>query len=500
VRRPARLPEQTDFNKENKMTDMPEGLRAPQFLIGGAWRDGNGETLAEIRNPASGVLLASYRSASAADVEEALAAAGRAFPLWRATPAFERARILRQAAALMRTRASLIAHTLTLEQGKPLAEAHGEVQVTAEMFEWYADEGVRVYGRQVPARGADMRHDVVREPVGPVAALATWNFPARNPGYKIAAALAAGCSCIIKPAEETPLTCLLLVDALLDAGLPREVLGVVYGDAAALSAQLIASPVIRKISYTGSTRIGRLLARQAADGVKKLTLELGGQAPVLVFDDADVAQAVSLTLAAKFRNAGQTCISPTRFFVQEAVYGQFVEQFSAASAALRVGDGLAQATQMGPVLHARRVGEMAAFVQDAAEHGARIECGGGPLGGAGYFFAPTVISAVPQGARLMRDEPFGPIAAITPFARFDEGVRLANSVPYGLAAYAFTQSLRSANKVGAALEAGMVAINTCKVASVETPFGGMKDSGYGSEGGTEGLDAYLVTKSITTAY
>ncbi len=482
------------------MSKVTEGLRAPQLLIGGVWREGTGDTVAEIRNPASGEVVGRYRGASAADVDEALAAAARGFALWRATPAYERGKILRQGAALMRERAAQIARTLTIEEGKPLAEALSEVQATVEMFEWYAEEGMRVYGRQVPARAPDMRHDVVREPVGPVAALATWNFPARNPGYKIAAALAAGCSCIVKPAEETPLTCLLLADALLDAGLPPDVLGVVYGDAAAISSQMIASPVIRKISYTGSTRIGRLLARQAAEGVKKLTLELGGQAPVVVFDDADIDKAVGLTLAAKFRNAGQTCISPTRFFVQEAVYGQFVDRFAAASAALKVGDGLQAGTQMGPVLHARRLDEMASFVQDSVDSGARVVCGGAATGGSGYFFAPTVISGVGRGARVMRDEPFGPIAAFAPFGSFDEGAALANSVPYGLAAYAFTRSLQTANRAGAALEAGMVAINTCKVASAETPFGGVKDSGYGSEGGIEGLEAYLVTKSITTAY
>jgi len=482
------------------MNNPSEGLRLPQFLIAGRWREGGGATLAEIRNPASGVVLASYRAASAADVEEALGAAQRAFPLWRATPAYERGKILRAGAALMRERARSIAHTLTLEQGKPLAEALAEVQATAEMFEWCAEEGVRIYGRLVPARVANLRHDVIREPVGPVAALATWNFPARNPGYKMAAALAAGCSCIVKPAEETPLTCLLLADALTDAGLPPGVLGVVYGDAAALSNQLIASPVIRKISYTGSTRIGRLLAKQAAEGVKKLTLELGGHAPVLVFDDADLKQAVSLTLAAKFRNAGQTCISPTRFYVQEAVYDEFVQRFAAASQALRVGDGLDPATNMGPVVHARRLPDMAAFVQDALDHKARLVCGGREMHERGFFFEPTVISDVGDDARLMRDEPFGPIAAITPFAGFDEGVARANALPFGLAAYAFTQSLRTANQLGAALEVGMLAINTCKVASAETPFGGVKDSGYGSEGGIEGLEAYLVTKSITTAY
>lgn len=482
------------------MNHSSEGLRLPQFLIAGTWREGSGAAVAEIRNPATGALLASYRSASEADVEEALAAAQRAFPAWRATPAHERGKILRQAAALMRERAQAIARTLTLEEGKPLAEALGEVQITAEMFEWYAEEGVRTYGRLVPARAANLRHDVIREPVGPVAALATWNFPARNPGYKIAAALAAGCTCIVKPAEETPLTCLLLADALIEAGLPAGVLGVVYGDAAALSSQLIASPVIRKISYTGSTRIGRLLAKQAAEGVKKLTLELGGQAPVLVFNDADLAQAVSLTLAAKFRNAGQTCISPTRFLVQEGVYEQFVRDFAAASAVLRVGDGLDPATNMGPVVHARRLPDMEAFVQDALDRNAKVVSGGRRAHDQGFFFAPTVVRDVADDARLMREEPFGPIAAIAPFGRFDEGVARANALPFGLAAYAFTQSLRTANLVGAALEAGMVAINTCKVASAETPFGGVKDSGYGSEGGIEGLDAYLVTKSITTAY
>ena len=481
------------------MSDLPELCRNPKLLIDGIWREGGGDLVSEIINPATGVVIARYRAPSAADLDAALAAAAKGFQLWRRTPAHTRAGILRRCAALMRERIEQIATVLTLEEGKPLAEARGEILVTLEMFEWFAEEGMRAYGRIVPARSADLKQTVLREPVGPVAAFAAWNFPARNPGYKMAAALAAGCSCIVKPAEETPLTCLLLAQALSDAGLPDGVLNVVYGDAPTVSRHLIGSPVIRKISFTGSTRVGKELARLAAEGVKKITLELGGHAPVIVFDDADIDQAVKQLVAAKFRNAGQVCISPTRFFVQEAVYAQFVEKFSAATAGLKVGDGMAAQTEMGPLFHARRLPEMERFIDDAAQRNAKI-AGGKALGKAGYFWAPTVVSELNDDAKLMNDEPFGPIAAIARFSTLDEVVTRANSLPYGLAAYAFTQSLRRANQIADSLENGMVGVNTCRISYAETPFGGVKESGYGSEGAIEGLDAYLVTKSVSTAY
>ncbi|HRP74711.1 MAG TPA: NAD-dependent succinate-semialdehyde dehydrogenase [Rhodocyclaceae bacterium] len=481
------------------MTLLPEFLRTPAFFIDGVWRIGTGDEEGAIVNPATGEALARYRSPSADDVDAALEAAGRGFRLWRRVPAIERGAVLRRAATLMRERMDEYARVLTLEEGKPLAEARGEWQVTADMFEWFAEEARRAYGRLVPARSENLQQQVVREPIGPVAAFAAWNFPARNPGYKIAAALAAGCSCIAKPAEETPLTCLLLAQALADAGLPAGVLNVLYGDPVELSSRLIASPVIRKISFTGSTRVGQLLAVQAAQLAKPATLELGGQAPVLVFDDADIDHAVGQLVPSKYRNAGQTCISPTRFFVQEGIYVRFVEAFAQASQALQVGDGMGDAVQMGPIFHERRLPEVQRFVEDAITRGARIVCGGQQRAVAGYFWEPTVVSDLEDDALLMRDEPFGPIAAIAPFATLEEGLERANALPYGLGAYAFTTSLRRAQKVADGLEVGMIGINTAKLSHAETPFGGVKQSGHGSEGGTEGLDAYLVTKSISLA-
>lgn len=478
-----------------------ELLPRPQFLIDGRWRDGGGALLTDIFNPASGSCIGSYASPSVADLDEVLAAAAAAFPRWRAVPAQRRAIVLHAAAGLVRERSGQIARVLTMEQGKPLAEARSEVLATADMFDWCADEGLRAYGRVIPSRQPDMRHLVLKEPVGPVAAFAAWNFPARNPGFKMAAALAAGCSCIIKPAEETPLTCLMLAQALLDAGLPAGALNVVYGDPAAISAQLIASPVVRKVSLTGSTRVGKLLAGIAAEGVKKLTLELGGHAPVIVCADADLEHAVRQSLAAKFRNAGQQCIAPTRFFVQEQCYPEFVAMFSQAAAAIKVGDGRAAETEMGPVISQRRRAAIEHMIDDAAALHARVSRPApAPLHPASCFLAPTVLSDVPDNASIMREEPFGPVAAITSFGTLDEVIARANGLPYGLAAYAFTRSLQTANRIGEALEAGMVGLNTCKVSGVELPFGGVKESGYGYEGGQEALDAYTVSKTISTMY
>jgi succinate-semialdehyde dehydrogenase/glutarate-semialdehyde dehydrogenase len=484
--------------------DLPEIYRRPGLLIGGRWRAGTGTVRGAVVDPASGRVLASYAAASPTDLYEALASAERGFALWRRTPALERARILREAARLMRERAPQIAMLATFEQGKPLAEGRSEVLGTAEMFEWCADEARRVYGRSIPARGGRLRQRVEHQPIGVVAAFAAWNFPIRNPGYKIAAALAAGCACIIKPAEETPLSCIAIAEALRDAGLPPDVLNVVYGDAPALSQHLIRSPIVRKISFTGSTRVGTLLAGLAAEGAKPATLELGGHAPVLVFEDADIELAARLTCATKFRNAGQMCISPTRFFVHASRVDAFVEQFSAAARQVRMGNGFDPATVMGPMSQLRRIEQMERLVSDAQQRGARVALGGSRGSdsscGDGWFWQPTVVCEVPESALLMNEEPFGPVAAITSFERYEEAIASANRLPYGLAAYAFTQSLRTAEDVADDIECGMVAINTTKTSWAETPFGGVKESGYGSEGGAEALAPYLVTKSVSLAY
>jgi succinate-semialdehyde dehydrogenase/glutarate-semialdehyde dehydrogenase len=479
---------------------LPDLYRRPRQLIGGLWRKGSGAASIDIVDPASARVLAAYTAPSAADLDEALASAERGFALWRRTPALERSRVLRETARLLRERGDLIAALAAFEQGKPLAEGRSEVNVTAEMFEWCAEEARRVYGRSVPARDGRLRQRVEYQPIGVVAAFAAWNFPIRNPGYKLAAALAAGCACIVKPAEETPLSCIAIAEALLDAGLPPDVVNVVYGDAPALSQHLIRSPVVRKISFTGSTRIGTLLAGLAAEGAKPATMELGGHAPVLVCEDADIELAVRLTCATKFRNAGQMCISPTRFFVHAARVDAFVEQFAAAARQLRLGSGFDPATTMGPMSQLRRLEQMERFVGDAEQRGARVVLGGRRDGNPGWYWQPTLVSNVPESALLMNEEPFGPVAAVTAFERIEDAIAGANRLPYGLAAYAFTRSLRTAEELAEEIECGMVAINTTKTSYAETPFGGVKQSGYGSEGGAEALAPYLVTKSISMAY
>ncbi|WP_295850250.1 NAD-dependent succinate-semialdehyde dehydrogenase [uncultured Xylophilus sp.] len=463
--------------------------------IAGQWRTG-GPTLA-VHNPADGQVIGQVGLVDAADLDAALASAAQGFGDWRARSGYERAALMRRAVALLRERRDAIGRLMTLEQGKPLAEAIGEVTTAADNIEWMAEEATRAYGRVLVPRTAGVTQMVRREPVGPVAAFCPWNFPALTPARKIAGALAAGCSLVLKPAEETPLTGAAVVQAFVDAGLPPHVINLVYGDPRQVSAHLIASDVIRKISFTGSTAVGKQLLGLAAQGVKRATMELGGHAPVIVFDDVDPVAAARQAVVAKFRNAGQVCTSPTRFYVQEGIYPRFVEAFADASRALRVGDGLDAQTQMGPLAHPRRVAAMEAMVADTASSGARLLCGGQRLPGPGSFFAPTVFADVPETARIMNEEPFGPVVPITPFATTDEAVERANRLPYGLAAYAMTRSLQRAAAMSDALDAGMVCINHFTVSTPASPFGGTKESGYGSEGGTEGLDAYLTTRSIT---
>jgi succinate-semialdehyde dehydrogenase/glutarate-semialdehyde dehydrogenase len=338
---------------------------------------------------------------------------------------------------------------------------------------------------------------VFREPIGPVAAFTPWNFPVTIPARKIAAALAAGCSCIAKPAEETPTPTLAIAQALADAGLPDGVLNIVFGVPDHISTHLIASPIIKKISFTGSTRVGKHLARLAADGVKPATLELGGHAPTIVFADADIEKAAEMTARSKYRNAGQICITPTRFYLHEAIHDRFVAKFRAVAASLKLGDGLDPATQMGPLANSRRIDAMESLVSDAQRAGARIELGGERKGERGYFWQPTVLTDVPNEARIMNEEPFGPVAVTRRFKDFDEVVAEANRLPFGLSAYAFTRDTTTATRIGDELESGMVGINNMMLTTPETPFGGVKESGYGSEGGAEGLDSYLVTKFVT---
>ena len=469
------------------------------LYIGGAWRNGDGRQGEDVINPATEKPLARLPHASASDLDEALEAAQKGFTVWRATSAYDRAKVLRKAAGLVRERAEPIARIMTQEQGKVLGEARVEVLVTADIVEWFAEEGRRAYGRIIPGRAKGTRQIVVQEPVGVVAAFTPWNFPTLTPARKIGASLAAGCSIIIKPSEETPGSCVELVRCFIDAGVPAGVLNLVFGVPAKVSEHLIASDIVRKISFTGSVPVGKHLAGLAAKGMKRATMELGGHSPVVVFADADPEKTADTIAAFKYRNAGQVCISPTRFYVQEPVYDRFLKRFTEFANAVKLGDGLEQGVTMGPLANARRLDAMEAIVNDSKSRGGKIVTGGKRGGNQGYFFEPTVITDLPDDCKLMTQEPFGPIAPVVPFKSFDEVVARANSLPFGLAAYAFTSSAQTANAIGDALESGMVGVNSVAISTPETPFGGVKDSGYGHEGGIEGMEAYMVRKFISQA-
>jgi succinate-semialdehyde dehydrogenase/glutarate-semialdehyde dehydrogenase len=478
------------------MTTLP--YPTLRLHVAGRWLDEAGGGWRDVIDPATGRPVARLPLADAATIDAAAASAARGFAQWRRTLPLERCSVLQRTAALMRERAAEIAAVLTAEQGKPTAEALREVRLSADIVEFQAEEAKRLYGRTVPPRVAGiLSHTVQREPVGPVAVFTAWNFPVNLPARKLGAALAAGCSVVLKPAEETPGSAMLLVQCLLDAGLPAEAVQLVCGDPAGLSSQLIAHPAIAKVSLTGSVAVGRLLAEQCAREHKRFAGELGGHAPVIVCDDADVGAVLRLAVPAKFRNAGQVCASPIRFFVARAAYARFVEGFVAAAGALKLGAGSEPATQMGPLAHERRLADMQHFVDDAREHGARIACGGRRAPREGFFFEPTVIVDAPEASRVMRVEPFGPIAAIAPFDTLDEAIARANALPYALGAYAFTRDLGVAHRLGDELDAGMVGINHFGVSQPELPFGGRKASGEGLEMGTEGLLAYTTVKTIT---
>jgi succinate-semialdehyde dehydrogenase/glutarate-semialdehyde dehydrogenase len=470
-----------------------------QLYIDGVWRDGSEGKSEPVLNPATGQPVGSVPHASKADLDEALAAAAKGFAQWRRTTAFERYQLLRKAAGLIRSRADDIAKAMTLEQGKPLMESKGETLFAGDVMDWFAEEARRTYGRVIPGRAGNVTQLVVKEPVGPCAFFTPWNFPINQAVRKISAALAAGCSCIIKGPEETPASVAMLVKVYEDAGLPKGVVNLVFGVPSEVSSYLIPHPVIRKISFTGSTAVGKQLAAMAGLHMKRVTMELGGHAPAIVFEDADVDSAVKILSANKFRNAGQVCVSPTRFLVHEKVYTQFVDGFVAAAKKMKTGDGLAPDTRMGPLANPRRIDAMEAFVADASAKGANIRTGGKRIGNEGFFFEPTVMTDVPMDARIMNEEPFGPLAPIAPFSDTAAVIAEANRLPYGLAAYAYTRSAATVAMLGEAVESGMVSINHHGLALPETPFGGIKDSGYGSEGGTEAIEAYLNTKFVTTA-
>lgn len=464
--------------------------------IDGEWVSGGGRRTQAVVNPATGQTFAELPLATPADLDRALAAADKGFKLWRKKTAGERADVLKKAADLLRARADTIARIATTEQGKTFNETRIETMMCANWFEFAAEEGKRTYGR-VLVRPEGVRHLVVKEPVGPVAAFAPWNFPIGNPGRKLGAALAAGCSCILKPPEEAPASAIEVLRALIDAGMPAGVGQIVFGVPDEVSRHLLASPVIRKVSFTGSVPVGKHLMRLAADNMLRTTMELGGHAPVLVFDDADLEQTLNIIAPHKYRNAGQVCVSPTRFYVQEKIYRDFVRGFAERAKSLKVGDGLDPSTQMGPMANPRRLDAMNTLIGDAKKHGANLETGGERIGNQGFFWQPTVLSDVPVSARIMNEEPFGPVAVMAPFKDFDEVVEQANRLPYGLAAYAFTNSAKRAAMLGNVIEAGMVGVNTVMIAGADSPFGGVKQSGHGSEDGPEGVEVCMVTKVIS---
>lgn len=465
-----------------------------KLFIDGVWRGGEARNCHAVINPATGGSIGEVPLASAADLDEALAASARGFALWRATDVEARGSILHKAADLLRARVETIATSLTTEQGKPIGEARGEVMSSASLFDYFAEEAKRSHGR-VLLRPTGQRSIVIKQPVGPVASFTPWNFPIYLMAKKLAAALAAGCSVIAKPPEETPASTGALMRALADAGLPAGVAQLVYGVPDMVSRQLIASPLIRKVSFTGSVPVGKHLMKLAADSVTRVTMELGGHAPVLIFDDCDLEKTLDLVVPQKFRNAGQVCVSPTRFYVQEAIYERFVTGFAARTQGVKIGNGLAADTRMGPLANGRRPAAIAALVEDARRKGARVLAGGEAQDG-GFFYQPTVLADVPVEADIMANEPFGPVAVCAPFASFDDAIEAANRLPYGLAAFAFTENGRRANLLGDAIEAGMIGINSFAIGGNDSPFGGVKDSGFGSEGGPEGLDSYYVTKAI----
>ncbi|HVW17459.1 MAG TPA: NAD-dependent succinate-semialdehyde dehydrogenase [Solirubrobacteraceae bacterium] len=472
------------------------GYRRVAMYIDGEWTEGTSGRSEPILDPATETTLGDVPLAAPADLDRALDAAARGFPTWRDTAVDERSSILHRAADLVRARADEIARTMTLEQGKPLGEARGEVVRVAKLLDWDAEEARRAYGRIIPC-DVDTELTVIHQPVGPVAAFTPWNFPAGSPMRKLAAALSAGCSIVVKASEEVPGTACALVECFEEAGVPAGVLNLVFGVPAEVSERLIDSPVTRMVAFTGSIAVGKHLAGLAARHMKPSIMELGGHAPVVVCADADPERAAAAVAGAKFVNAGQVCTSPSRVYVHESLHDRFLDALLAATAGVKVGNGLQEGVRMGPLANARRLQAMQELVADATERGGAVACGGARLEGDGLFFAPTVLADVPADARVMREEPFGPVAPVRAFSELADALEAANSLPYGLAAYGFTESAATADVLKRGLEAGIISINHCGGSVPEAPSGGVKESGYGKEGGAEGLDGYLVTKRVS---
>ena len=469
------------------------------LYIDGEWTGGADKRTIALTNPATGETAGSVAMATTADMDRALDAAAAGFDVWRHTSPVERGQVLRRAAGLLRERVNEMAVALTEQQGKTLFESRYEINASADAFDWFADEARRAYGRIVPARTGNVHQLVFREPIGPVAGFVPWNFGMGQAARKVGAALAAGCSMILKGPEETPSCCAYLVEVLIAAGLPKNVISLLFGVPSEISEYLIAHPVIRKISFTGSTAVGKTLAALAGTHMKRITMELGGHAPVIITADVDIEQVAGMLVGAKYRNAGQVCTAPTRFLIEEEIHDDFVAAFVRKTAALKVADGQSEGAEMGPLANGRRVQAMESLIADAVEKGGRVVQGGQRFGNAGNFFQPTVMTDVPLDARMMNEEPFGPLAIMRPFTSLDDAIKEANRLNYGLAAYAFTNSNSAAMRISNEVESGMVSINGFAIAFVEVPFGGVKDSGYGSEGGTEAIEPFLVTKLVSHA-
>ena len=468
-----------------------------QLLINGEWRAAlSGKTIPVV-DPATEEVIGTVAHAEIDDLDAALAAAEAGFALWRRVGAYVRAKTMRKAAELLRQRADDVAWIMTREQGKPIAQAKMEIMGAADVIDWFAEEGRRAYGRVIPSRMPGVTQITAKHPVGPVAAFAPWNFPINQVVRKLSAALAAGCSIIVKAPEETPASPAAMIQCFVEAGVPAGVIGLVFGVPAEISNYLIPHPVIRKVTFTGSTPVGKQLAAMAGLHMKRATMELGGHGPVIVAEDADVGLALKLMTGHKFRNAGQVCVSPTRFLVHDSLADGFVEGFTAAAKAVRVGNGLDPETQMGPPANERRAPALEGMIEDAVAQGAQLTAGGRRMGNKGYFFEPTVLADVPTSARIMNEEPFGPVAIINRFGQLDDAIKEANRLPFGLAAYTFARSAAAQDRMANEIEAGMVTINNLGLALPEVPFGGMKDSGYGTEGGADALEAYFDTRFVT---
>ena len=464
------------------------------LYINGEWRNTADDL--PVLNPATEEEIGRLPHATTKDLDDALAAAAEGFKVWSQTPPIQRAQVLMKAAALMRERQEEIATAITTEHGKPLPQARLEVIRGCEFFEWDAGEATRTYGRVIPS-APGVRYLVHHQPIGTVLGLSPWNFPMSQPCRKVAGAIAAGCSIILKAAEETPAGALHIARALHDAGLPPGVLNLVFGTPAEISDYLIRHEQVRLVAFTGSTVIGRHLTTLAAQELKPVLMELGGHAPVVVCEDTDVEAAAISGAVRKMRNAGQVCTSPTRFFVHESIFDEYLEIFTKQAAATVVGNGFDPGIEMGPLANERRVPALAKLVEDAVAKGADLMTGGSRMGKKGYFFEPTVLANVPDDAHVMQEEPFGPLAVVNPVASLDEGIEKSNSVPFGLAAYAFTNRADYADRLVEELEAGNVSINTLEASLPETPFGGVKHSGFGREGGTEGLHNYMIVKNVS---